>query len=118
MELAQKDGLPTLSAVTVRNRLRVLGAILGYAVRMDWIKENPVDASGVAKAAGNAARARTDRRRKDYTQAELHTIFSSPLFTSAGWRPPRGDYGQALYWLPILLYYTGARREELCPAHS
>jgi integrase len=114
VELAQRDTLPTLSAVTVRNRLRVLGAVLGYAVRMDWIKENPVDASGVAKAAGNAAGARAARRRKDYTKTELHTIFSSPLFTPAGWRPPRGDYGQALYWLPILLYYTGARREELC----
>ena len=114
VELAKTGSLPTLSAVTVRNRLRVLGAVLGYAVRMDWIKENPVDASGVAKAAGNAAKGRADRRRKDYTKAELHTIFGSPLFTPEGWRPPRKDYGHALYWLPLLMYYTGARREELC----
>ncbi|WP_157222783.1 DUF6538 domain-containing protein [Pseudomonas sp. GM67] len=114
IELAKTAALPTLSAVTIRNRLRVLGAVLGYAVRMDWIKENPVDASGVAKAAGNAARGKADRRRKDYTKAELHKIFSSPLFTAEGWRPPRKDYGQTLYWLPLLMYYTGARREELC----
>ena len=114
VELAKTGTLPTLSAVTVRNRLRVLGAVLGYAVRMDWIKENPVDASGVAKAAGNAAKGRADRRRKDYTKAELHTIFGSQLFSPEGWRPPRKDYGQALYWLPLLMYYTGARREELC----
>ena len=114
IELAKTAALPTLSAVTIRNRLRVLGAVLGYAVRMDWIKENPVDASGVAKAAGNAARGKADRRRKDYTKAELHEIFSSPLFTAEGWRPPRKDYGQTLYWLPLLMYYTGARREELC----
>ena len=114
IELAKAGDLPTLSAVTVRNRLRVLGAVLGYAVRMDWIKENPVDASGVAKAAGNAAKGRADRRRKDYTKTELHAIFNSQLFSPEGWRPPRKDYGQALYWLPLLMYYTGARREELC----
>ena len=114
IELAKTAALPTLSAVTIRNRLRVLGAVLGYAVRMDWIKENPVDASGVAKAAGNAAKAKADRRRKDYTKDELRQIFSSPLYTPDGWQPVRKGYGQALYWLPLLMYYTGARREELC----
>lgn len=112
---AQSDGLPTLSPATIRNRLRVLGAVLGFAVRMAWISENPVDASGVAKAAGiTAARSKASRRRKDYNTGELGTIFRSALFTEEGWRPVRSDFGQALYWLPILLYYTGARREELC----
>jgi len=112
---AQSEGLPTLSPATIRNRLRVLGAVLGFAVRMGWIPENPVDASGVAKAAGvTAARSKASRRRKDYNTSELGTIFRSALFTEEGWRPVRSDFGQALYWLPILLYYTGARREELC----
>lgn len=112
---AQSEGLPTLSPATIRNRLRVLGAVLGFAVRMGWIPENPVDASGVAKAAGvTAAKSKASRRRKDYNTAELGTIFRSALFTEEGWRPVRSDFGQALYWLPVLLYYTGARREELC----
>lgn len=112
---AQSEGLPTLSPATIRNRLRVLGAVLGFAVRMGWIPENPVDASGVAKAAGvTAAKSKASRRRKDYNTGELGTIFRSALFTEEGWRPVRSDFGQALYWLPILLYYTGARREELC----
>lgn len=112
---AQSEGLPTLSPATIRNRLRVLGAVLGFAVRMGWIPENPVDASGVAKAAGvTAAKSKASRRRKDYNTAELGTIFRSALFTEESWRPVRSDFGQALYWLPILLYYTGARREELC----
>lgn len=73
---------------------------------MDWIKENPVDASGVAKAAGNAAKARADRRRKDYTKTELHTIVSSPLFTTAGWSPPSGRLwtGAVLVTQPALLH--------------
>ncbi|MGP0148141.1 DUF6538 domain-containing protein [Pseudomonas oryzihabitans] len=112
---AQSEGLPTLSPATIRNRLRVLGAVLGFAVRMGWIHENPVDTSGVARAAGvTAAKSKASRRRKDYNTAELGTIFRSALFTEEGWRPVRSDFGQALYWLPVLLYYTGARREELC----
>lgn len=112
---AEVEGLPTLSAGTIRNCLRTVGAILGFAVRMGWIQENPIDESGVAKAAGAAAgKNKGARRRKDYTADELGTIFRSALFTAEGWRPVRKDYGQALYWLPILMYYTGARREELC----
>ena len=111
---AQSEGLPTLSSATVHNRLRVLGAVLGFAGRMGWIPENPVDASGVAKAAKATAKSKASRRRKDYTTSELGTIFRSALFTEEGWRPVRSDFGQALYWLPVLLYYTGARREELC----
>ncbi|QEU29353.1 site-specific integrase [Pseudomonas luteola] len=110
---AEAEKLRTLEPTTVRNRLRVLSAVLGYAHRMDWIKENPVEASGVARAAGRSAKASGTRRRKDYTRAELETIFRSPVFTAEGWKPLRSDYGQALYWLPLLMYYTGARREEL-----
>ncbi|MFK3906674.1 hypothetical protein ACI2KD_01230 [Pseudomonas monteilii] len=27
--------------------------------------------------------------------------------------PPRAEYGQAMYWLPLLMAYSGARREEV-----
>ncbi|WP_246228455.1 site-specific integrase [Pseudomonas nitroreducens] len=113
IDKAKAESLPLLSTATIRNRLRALSAVLGYAVRMDWIKENPVEASGVAKAASKTAVTKGARRRKDYTATELQEIFSSPVFTHAGWQPPRQDFGKAWYWLPLLMYYTGARREEL-----
>lgn len=109
---ANAEQLPRLSSATIGNRLRALSAVLGYAVRMDWLKENPVETSGVARAAKKAA-GRAPSRRKDYSSTEIETIFKSPLFSSTGWKPPRRDFGQALYWLPLLMYYTGARREEL-----
>lgn len=111
---ADKEDLPRISAPTVRNKLRALSAVLSYAVRMGQLGENPVIAGGVGKAAARAAtvqKARS-RRRNDYTREEIETIFSSPIYTS-GWTPDRADFGEAWYWLPLLMYFTGARREEL-----
>lgn len=114
IDKAKAESLPLLSPATIRNRLRALSAVLGFAVRMDWIKENPIEAGGIAKAAARAAGARTDHKRKEYTQAELHAIFHSPAFTQSNWKPAgRSNYGKAWYWLPLLMYYTGCRREEL-----
>ncbi len=110
---AEANQLPTLSHATVRNKLRALSAVLGYAVRLDWIKENPVEASGIAKAASRAASANSTRKRKDYSLVELRQIFQSPAFSQPDWRLPRRDFGRAFYWLPLLMYYTGARREEV-----
>lgn len=109
---AEAEQLPTLSPATVGNKLRALSAVLGFAVRMDWIKENAVEASGIARAAKRTAN-NSAKRRKDYSQAELRQIFTSPVFVDPNWRLPRRDFGRAFYWLPLLMYYTGARREEL-----
>nr|WP_288497745.1 site-specific integrase [uncultured Pseudomonas sp.] len=105
--------LPRLSTVTIKNRLMALSAILSYAVRMEYIDENPVTASGItqqlAKASSKAARMAP---RKSYTRDELIQIFSSPVFKGQ-WISPRATFGQAWFWLPLLLCYSGARREEL-----
>jgi integrase len=112
---ADKEGLPRLSEPTIRNRLRAVSAVLSCGVRLGWLQENPVIAGGAGKAAAKAATRRQSGavKRKDYTRDELAAIFSSPVFTDSGWMPPRADFGRAWYWLPLLLYYTGARREEL-----
>lgn len=41
--------------------------------------------------------------------------YSSPLFVR-GEGPARADFGEAPHWIPLMLYYTGARVEE--PASS
>lgn len=114
-QIAKADAmdLPRLSPQTVKNRLMALSSVLTYAVRMELITENPVTASGItqqlAKATNKASRTAP---RKAYTQAELIHIFTSPVFRS-DWAPPRASFGKAWFWLPLLLCYTGARREEL-----
>jgi integrase len=49
--------------------------------------------------------------RKGFSPEELRAIFALPVFTR-GERPRRGK-GEASYWLPLLLLWTGARPEEL-----
>lgn len=51
------------------------------------------------------------RRPKGSSEVELQTIFSL-LFSLKGERPKRGK-GEASYWLPLLLLWTGARPDEV-----
>lgn len=112
---AEAEGLPLITEATVRNKLRAVSAVLSYAVQMGLISENPVIAGGFGKAAAKAAtnRSALTRRRNEYNDEELRQIFGSAIYTDAGWSPPRADFGKAWYWMPLLMYYTGARREEL-----
>lgn len=112
---ADAEKLPRLSEPTIRNKLRALSAVLSHGVRLAWLEENPVIAGGAGRAAARAATRRraTSAKRKHYTAEELHIIFTSPIYSEAGWTPPKAQFGKAWYWLPLLLYYTGARREEL-----
>ncbi len=112
---ANAENLPRISEATIRNKLRAISAVLSYGLRLGVVLENPVIAGGIAKAAAKAAtnRSAVAKRQKDYTGDELRQIFSSPIYSDTGWSSPRADFGKAWYWLPLLMYYTGARREEL-----
>lgn len=115
MEKAEKENLPLVELATIRKQLRAFSAILNFAVqRLDVMREEPVSASGMLRGIAKAARRNVTRTAEDkqYSYTELMTIFKSPLFTQ-NWKPPIADFGEALYWLPLLMLYTGARREEL-----
>ncbi|RMO57498.1 hypothetical protein ALQ37_200073 [Pseudomonas syringae pv. aptata] len=102
-----------LSSAKIKNKLMELSSVLAYAVKMEYFTENPVVASGITKSLRKAStkQSRTATR-KGYTQAELIKVFSSPLF-KIQWVAPRASFGEARKWLPLLLCYTGARREEI-----
>lgn len=112
---AEAEGLPTLSHASVKKQLRFLSGVLGYAQeKLEVIAEEPVRASGIFDDLSRAARRNVRRTGADktYTRSDLRAIFSSPLFRGQ-WSPPRSDFGQALYWLPLLMAYTGARVGEV-----
>lgn len=112
---AKTEGLPLASPATVRKQLKALSTILNFASqRLGLIPEDPVSASGLLRSLAKSAKNAETRTagEKGYSYQELMTIFRSPLFRGE-WSPPRADYGKALYWLPLLMVYTGARREEL-----
>ncbi|WP_223496703.1 site-specific integrase [Pseudomonas sp. A-RE-26] len=111
-----QGGSSTMQLPTIRKKLAALSTIFKFACdRLEAIDDDPVAASGVLRdlrSAINKGVLHQEAQEKGYTQAELVTIFRSPLFQGA-WAPQRADYGQALYWLPLLMAYTGARREEV-----
>lgn len=115
IEKAEAENLPVVALGTVRKQLRAMSAILNFAVqRLGVMKEEPIAASGMLRSIAKAAKRSQTRSAEDkhYTRSELRAIFSSPLFHGE-WKPAKADFGKALYWLPLLMLYTGARREEL-----
>jgi integrase len=115
IDIAERENLPRIALGTVRNRMVHLSAVLSFAVTRGWISENPIKATGIGRQVRQAAAKQQSvaRRRKHYEASELAAIFSSPAFVDRDWTPPRATFGRAWYWLPVLMFYSGARVEEL-----
>jgi integrase len=92
------------SAKTIEKEHGALRALLTVAEHEEWITGNP--AKGVMLPSVNGSKTRS------YTPEEVAAIFASPVFTS-NMRPVAGK-GEAAYWVPLVLLFTGARREEVC----
>ncbi|MFC0444355.1 DUF6538 domain-containing protein [Pseudidiomarina halophila] len=111
--LAKSHGMTLLSASTVKKQLMGLSSVFEYAAERELCQFNPVH--GTTKRLSKSIENRSGSE-KQYSVADIERIFSSPLFTD-GYRPSSGAYGEAVYWLPLLAYYTGARVEELAQLH-
>ena len=53
-----------------------------------------------------------EMRRLPFDNADLSNIFSSPIFSQQQLRS-QNQAGEGSYWIPIFMYYTGARTEEI-----
>jgi len=109
IELADKENLPRLSIATVKNQMMGISALFTFAKEKGLIDVNPVE--GTTKSLVRNVSS-TSSTQKEYTREEVITIFSSKLFTQQ-YGPKKADYGLAQYWIPLFLYYTGARAEEI-----
>lgn len=94
-----------LSAKTIEKEHGVIRALLSIAEHDEWIDANPAVKILLPEVTGRPPV-------RSYTPAECAQIFASPVFVS-GMRPV-GCHGEAAFWVPLLLLYTGARREEIC----
>lgn len=106
IQMAKDQGLPTLSATSVRKSVRLLSVVFSYAVELDLIGVNPVFGVKV-----NTAKKLTEvEEDKGYTPEDLSRLFQTPLFKDKETPKP---YGMACYWVPLLCRYTGARLNEM-----
>jgi integrase len=102
------DDVTRLAAKTYNGHASALAALWNKAQKAGQIAEgrtNPFANQRVANAATPAASP------KGFSKDELEAIFTLPIFTHAE-RPKRGK-GEASYWIPLLLLWTGARPEEV-----
>jgi len=101
------EGIGNTAITASLNHMRTL---CGFAIGQAWIDVNP--ATGV-KLEGKKRNAKTIR--PPFDTATLGRIFNSRVYTE-NYRPKSG-LGEAMYWLPLLGLYTGARLEELAQLH-
>jgi len=96
-----------LSSKTIQKEHGALRALFGFAKsRFHWIADNPASEAELPRIKAG------ESQQRRFSSDELNAIFRSPVFAD-GERPPRGK-GEAAFWVPLLLLFTGARREEIC----
>jgi integrase len=101
----QADGL---CASTVNERLRKIRAVYRIAVGRGVLQDNPAAATlGLKQPKHMQGR----DRRLPFSADDLQAIFGSPIFTRHRRSP--GQSGEASYWIPLLMFYSGARPEEV-----
>ncbi len=92
---------------TARDRLTAIKSLLKYASEtLEWIPKQPWR--------GLDIKAVTTNKRRPWTEKELTTLFTSPIYTSYDLPESRNAGGDAAYWITLLGLYTGSRLGELC----
>lgn len=103
-----------LSPATINRHLAILKRIVTRAGSEGLAVDRFLDFAVLRRKDSRRARDRRD----SLTVAEVRRIFGHPVFTGCKSEVRRRQPGphvirDALYWLPLLAAYTGARREEL-----
>lgn len=98
-------GLKAIEAISKEDimKFRSLSAIFRVAVENGLLQANPISEIPKKK------RQRSNNNHYAFSENEVTSIFNLPLF--AGEESP---HGAMAYWVPIILYYTGAQVEEIC----
>lgn len=104
-----RTDVPRLSSKTYNGYASALAALWNKAQKAGQIGEGQNNPFANQRVANTSMPASDDP--KGFSTEELEAIFALPIFTQ-GERPKRGK-GDASYWIPLLLLWTGARPEEV-----
>lgn len=97
-----------LAVDTLNERLSKVKAVYRIAVGRHVLTQNPAQNTlGLKESSAKKRR----KRRLPFDTDDLDLIFGSDIYTKH--LRSSGQSGEASYWLPVLLYYTGARPEEV-----
>ncbi|PAV24455.1 hypothetical protein CF392_16170, partial [Tamilnaduibacter salinus] len=109
-EKAIELDLNTVSGATVRNRMIHCSALFSAAMDIpgSGLEANPMEFVRLPSRQSKKSKG----ERPDFEPDELAVVFGGEWFTEED-HPLRDKHGAAGIWLPLVLYYTGARREEI-----
>ncbi len=98
-----------LAPDTVNERLSKVRAIYKIAVGRNALDHNPaLDVVGQ----GKSGLQRRQKGRSSFDSKDIQTIFGCPIYSDAHLRS-KGQAKEASYWIPLLMYFSGARTEEV-----
>jgi integrase len=97
-----------LAVDTINERISKIRAIYKIAVGKHILEQNPAERTLGFKE--NSVQQRT-KRRLPFDTSDLNLLFGSEIYTQH--KRSRGQSGEASYWIPLLMYYSGARPEEI-----
>lgn len=95
-----------ISHTRVENMMKELSSVFRVAVEDGKLTENPLGKLKKRKVVASVVTSAAVRR--SFTRDEIQHIFSLPVFHGEG-----TPHGAMAYWIPIILYYCGARVEEI-----
>ena len=112
-----------IAGETVNRHLTFLGQIFDYASARGLENLDKIDLSKLRTKSDRDSRDRNerpklaiDRAMAIYRTAPFNNCASWDALGESGVEGARQIFHCALYFVPILIYYTGCRREELCGA--
>jgi integrase len=98
----------SLEVTTINQRLSKIKAIYKIATAKHVLDSNPtVDTVGFKESSAQKRR----KRRLPFDQRDLELLFGSEVYVRH--TRSKGQSGEASYWIPLLMFYTGARPEEI-----
>lgn len=97
-----------LTVKTINGRLGKLKEIYKIAVGREKLSTDPTLTPIGYK---ESSRKKAERKRLPFTYSDLQVIFGSAVFTEHA--RSRGQSGEACYWIPLIMHYSGARPEEI-----
>lgn len=95
------------STKTARDRLIWVKSLLNYAHRdLELTSRNVWNGIDIS--------VKTTKRRRPWSEEELNTLFSQPLFAQKELPRNKKAGGWAAYWVPLIAVFSGARVSEIC----
>jgi integrase len=97
-----------LEVPTINGRISKLKEIFNIAVGKNVLLSNPAaNTLGFKKS----KKEKGEKRRLPFTAQDIDVLFGSSVFTEH--LRSSGQAGEASYWIPLMMFYTGARPEEI-----